>query len=164
MGGRFDLAEPEGTCYVAADPLAALIEIVGPESSSGLVAADFLRQRRLLRLHVPRRIALADATSRQAGGFGVTLELCTVTPYDCPQAWAAKLRAAGSAGIVYWLRHDNSRAEGFALFGPHGEADWPWDEDQPQSISPEMIGRLRQEFGIDVEEMPRLDQLRIIAD
>jgi len=164
MGGRFDLSEPDGTCYVAADALAALIEIVGPESSTGLVAADFLRQRRLLRLHVPRKIALADSTSRQAGGFGVTLELCTVTPYACPQAWASKLHTTGFAGIVYWLRHDTSSAEGFALFGLHGEADWPWDEDQPQSISPEMIRRLRQDFGIDVEETPRLDQLRIITD
>lgn len=164
MNGRFDLAEPDGTCYLAAEPLAALIEIVGPESASGIVAADLLRRRRLLRLHVPRKLALADTTSRQAGGFGVTLELSTVIPYERPQAWAARLRTAGSAGIVYWLRHDNSRTEGFALFGPHGEADWPWADESPEGIQPEMIRLLRQDFGIEVEETPRLDQLRIIAD
>jgi len=164
MNGRFDLAEPDGTCYAAANPLAALIEIVAPESANGIVSADLLRRRRLLCLHVPRKLALADATSRQAGSFGVTLELSTITPYERPQAWAAKLRTAGFAGIVYWLRHDNSRAEGFALFGPHGEADWPWDDESPEGIQPEMIRLLQREFGIEVEETPRLDQLRIISD
>jgi len=64
MRGRFDLTEPDGTCYLAADALAALIEIVGPESSNGIVAADLLRKRRLLRVHLPGKMSLADTTSR----------------------------------------------------------------------------------------------------
>jgi hypothetical protein len=165
MKGRFDLPEPDGTCYLAANDLAAWMEVIGPEAQDRIVSAELLRARRLVRVHVPRETVLSDSTARQAGGFSITLELSTIVPYDLPQAWAARLRAAGSAGIVYWLRHDNSRTEGFALFGPHGErTDWPWQDDEVKGISPSMILRLRQELRIEVEETPRLGQLRVITD
>jgi hypothetical protein len=164
MEGRFDLPEPDGTCYLAADALSALAEIIGPESERGLVSAEFLRGRRLVRLRVPRETVVSDATSRKAIGFGVTAEIGSVVPYDCPQAWASKLRAAGAEGIVYWLRHDPSRVEGFALFGPHGERrDWPWETDDPKGIPPSLIERLREELGIEVHEMPLSAELRIIG-
>jgi hypothetical protein len=164
MEGRFDLPAPDGTCYLAAEDLAAWMEIIGPELRDHIVSADLVRARRLVRVHVPREIALSDSTSRRAGGFNVTLELSTTVPYDLPQAWAARLRASGSAGIVYWLRHDNSRTKGFALFGPHGNrTDWPWQDENAQGISPSMVLRLRK-LKIEVEETPRLDQLRVITD
>lgn len=165
LDGRFDLPAPDGTCYLAAENLAAWMEIIGPELRDHIVSADLVRARRLVRVHVPQAITLSDATSRMAGGFNITLELSTTVPYDLPQAWAARLRASGSAGIVYWLRHDTSRTEGFALFGPHGErTEWPWEDGDVQGISSSMILRLRQELKIEVEETPRLDQLRVITD
>jgi len=165
MAGRFDLPEPEGTCYLAADALAALMETIGPESQSGTVSEEFLRGRRLVRLHVPQELSLSDSTSRESSRFGMTGEIGTITPYDRPQAWAARLHAAGSAGIVYWLRHDPSRMEGFALFGPQGErSDWPWEDEAPLGIPPRLIIGLQEAFGIEVVEAPRRDQLRIIAD
>lgn len=165
MRGRFDLPEPDGTCYLASDESSALAELIGPEVESGLISAEFLRVRRLVRLRVPHAIIVSDSTSRKATRFGVTGEIGSVVPYDCPQAWAAKLRAGGSAGIVYWLRHDPSRMEGVALFGPHGErSDWPWEDEESKGIQPRLIELLREDFGIEVREIPRRAELRILGD
>lgn len=163
MEGRFDLPEPEGTCYLARDPLAALLELIGPELESGTVSEDFLRQRRMRELRVPEEIGMADLTSRKASGFGVTAEIGTVVPYELPQAWAARLRAAGSGGLVYWLRHDPSRAEGYALFGPHGERT-RWKKGREKTISRDLIARLAAECSIEVLPVPRSSELRISRD
>jgi len=165
MQGRFDLPEPDGTCYLASDELAALAELIGPEAVSGLISAELLRERRLVRLRVPRETVVSDSTSRKAIRFGLTGEIGSVVPYAGPQAWAAKLRAGGSEGILYWLRHDPSRVEGFALFGPHGErTEWPWGDAEPKGIEPRLIELLREELGIEVHDRPYAAELHIIGD
>ena len=163
LEGRFDLPEPEGTCYFAGDPLAALLELIGPELESGVVSADFLKERRMRELRVPEEIEVADLTSRKASGFGVTGEIGTIVPYALPQAWAARLRAAGSGGLTYWLRHDPSRGEGFALFGPHGERT-RWKKGKEKPISREFISRLATECSIEVLPVPRSSEIRIAGD
>lgn len=160
MTGRFDLPEPDGTCYLAGDPLGALLELIGPDLEGGAVSADFLRDRRVRELRVPAEIELSDLTSRKASGFGITAEIGSIVPYDLPQAWAAKLRAAGSEGVVYWLRHDPSRSEGYALFGPHGERRWKKGKEHP--ISKELLAQLRDECSIEVLAVPRSSQIRIV--
>jgi hypothetical protein len=122
MLGRFDLPAPGGTCYLAGDPIAALLEVVGADRAGGVVAAEFFVERRLCELQVPRDYTMADLTSRRAAGFGITLEVSTMVPYELPQMWAAKLRAARFEGIVHWLRHDPSRSVGWALSGRQGSA------------------------------------------
>lgn len=163
MEGRFDLPEPEGTCYLAGDPLAALLELIGPELESGAISADFLRARRLRELRVPEEIGLADLTSRRASGFGVTAEIGMVVPYALPQAWAARLRAASAGGLRYWLRHDPARSEGYALFGPHGERT-RWKKGKERLVSRELIARLAAECSIEVLPVPRSGELRILGD
>ena len=121
MDGRFDLLEPHGTCYLAADPLAAFLEIFGPERAGGFVSSEFLLERRLRELQIPEDVRAADMTFRQASRFGITAEIGTIVPYERPQAWAHCLHEADFQGIVYWLRHDPAQSEGVALFGPHGE-------------------------------------------
>ncbi len=160
MAGRFDLPEPDGTCYLAGDLLCALLELIGPDLESGAVSADFLRERRLRELRVPEEVELSDLTSRKASGFGITAEIGSIVPYGVPQAWAARLRATGSGGIVYWLRHDPSKSEGYALFGPHGERKWK--KGKEHSISRELIERLGEECSIEVLAVPRSSQIRII--
>lgn len=165
LEGRFDLHEPYGTCYLAAEEMGALLELIGPDLESGAVSADFFRERRLWELRVPRKVRLADTTSRKASGFGVTAEIGSIVPYELPQAWAARLRAAAFGGLLYWLRHDPSRTEGYALFGPRGERkSWnkSWEEGQDRPISGELIERLESECSIEVLPVPRFDQLRII--
>ena len=129
--GRFDLPPPDGTCYLAADELGALLEAVGPDRDGGAVSTEFLAARCLWRLRAPAERRLGDLTARRARGFGITAEIGTLVPYDLPQAWAARLHAAGFQGLVYWLRHDPARSEGIALFGPEGGAaeDWPEGEE-----------------------------------
>ncbi len=161
LEGRFDLPEPHGTCYLAADPLAALLELLGPERAGGIVAADFFAERRVRALQVPDEITAADVTSRRASGFGVTAEIGTLIPYERPQAWALRLHHANFQGIVYWLRHDPARSEGVALFGPHGERK-SWKRGRERAVSRELIGRLRSECNIEVVPAPHSRQLRII--
>src|SRR5689334_10891767 len=99
MTGRFDLTEPDGTCYLASDPVSAILELIGPDIESGAVSSDFFRERRLRELRVPEEIELSDLTSRRASGFGITSEIGSLVPYTIPQAWAARLRAEGSGGV-----------------------------------------------------------------
>jgi hypothetical protein len=161
LEGRFDLQEPFGTCYLAVDPLAALLELLGPERTGGIVATDFFAERRVRELQVPDEITAADVTSRRASGFGVTAEIGTLVPYERPQAWALRLHQANFQGIVYWLRHDPARSEGVALFGPHGERK-AWKRGRERAVSRELIRRLRSECSIEVVPVPHSRQLRII--
>lgn len=161
LEGRFDLPEPDGTCYLAAEEMGALLELIGPDLESGAVSTDFFRERRLWELQVPRELKLADSVSRKASGFGVTAEIGSMVPYGLPQAWAARLYAEGFEGLLYWLRHDPSRTEGYALFGPHGERK-SWEKGQDRPISGELIERLESECSIEVLPVPRADQLRLI--
>jgi hypothetical protein len=163
MQGRFDLAEPEGTCYLATDEISALLEVIGPDLERGAISAELLRARSLRKLHLPEELGLADLTSREAVRFGITAEIGTIVPYGCPQAWAAVLRATGSPGVAYWPRHDPSRTVAVALFGPHGERK-RWRKGREAAISPEMITRLHEECGIEVIEMPRSDELIFLGD
>jgi len=161
--GRFDLPPPDGTCYLAADEIGALLEIVGADRTGGAVSPSFLAERRLRRLRVPAERQLGDLTSRRASGFGITAEIGTLVPYDLPQAWAARLHAAGCHGLAYWLRHDPARTEGIALFGPEG-VDEGWPEGEEVEILPQLLDRLRDECGLEVVEVPRAAELRMVRD
>lgn len=161
MRGRFDLPKPDGTCYLASDEVSALLEAVGADRMGGLVPAELLETKRLRELRVPREMSLSDLTSRQAIRFGITAEVGTIVPYDCPQAWAARLREAGSSGIIYWLRHDPSGSKGYALFGSHGERR-RWKRGRERRISQGLIEKLQEETGLEVVGIPRADELRIL--
>ncbi len=163
LTGRFDLPEPDGTCYLATDQLSAVLEVFGPHRSGGLIAAEELARRRLHRLRVPWPCSLADLTSRQAAGFGLTLEVHSLPRYDLTQAWARSLRDGGAAGLLYLARHDPAAGECVALFGPSGEkADW----DRGQEMSPGepwLIEQLWRQCRIRVVDRPRTDQLPVLV-
>lgn len=163
MRGRFDLPEPEGTCYLASDEISALLEVVGRDRMGGVVPAELLRSKQIRVLQVPRELGLSDLTSRRAVRFGVTAEIGTIVPYDCPQAWAARLRQSGSSGLIYLLRHDPGGSDGFALFGSHGE-EQRWDRGQERPISEELIERFEKETGLEVVDIPWREHLRILED
>lgn len=159
-GGRFNLSAPFGTCYVAADPLSALLEVLGPDLTDGLVPAEFLARRRMRCLDVPRLFDLADLTSRAARVFGVTLEIHTITPYDLPQAWARQLHRAGRHGVAYFLRHDPSAGLGFGIFGRAGERT-SWKRGRLALIGPDLMERLRREAGVIVAGIPNSVDLSV---
>jgi hypothetical protein len=160
MAGRFDLTEPEGTCYLAGDAIAALLEVVGPNRVTGFISRTFLEQRILFRLQVPEGKLLADLTSRRSSEFGLTLEVHSVVPYDHPQAWAQVLRQVGFDGLRYMVRHDPAGGRGIALFDLHGEHTWP--HEPGETIGKELVETLQAQSGIKVLDVPRLNQLRLV--
>jgi len=163
MAGRFDLPAPNGTCYLATDPLAALLEVLGADRERWIVSREFIKERRLRELPVPRELLIADLTSREASSFGITAEIGTLVPYALPQAWAARLQEVHFDGLVFWLRHDPSRAEGWALFGPQGERKG-WRRGRELPISRPLIDRLWKECRIAVERTPLSGELTIVDD
>jgi RES domain-containing protein len=121
--GRFDLPVPRGTCYLADDPLAALLEVT---RGLTLLSESFLSGRRLLTGWPARSLRLADLTAAAAYRYGVTAELSAGADYTGPRAWAAALADTGFDGLRYRIRHD-PRAElsGVAWFGRAGRPDHP---------------------------------------
>lgn len=162
MQSRFDLLHPHGTCYLASDEISALLEVLGTDRIGGVVPAELFEARRIRELRVPRELSLSDLTSRRATRFGITVEIGPIVPYECPQAWAARLQQSGSLGLVYWLRHDPTGSEGYALFGLHGERR-RWKRGRERRISGDLIERLREETGLEVIRIPRASQLRILG-
>ena len=163
MQGRFDLAEPQGTCYLATDEISALLEVIGPDLLRGTISSEFLANRSLRQLRLPEEREVADLTSREAVRFGVTAEIGTLAPYELPQAWATALCSFGHSGIAYWPRHDPAREIAVALFGPHGERK-RWKKGREVSIARDLIRRLRRECGIEVLDIPRSDEIRLLGD
>ncbi|CAN5294796.1 hypothetical protein BH20ACT8_BH20ACT8_06380 [soil metagenome] len=153
-----------GTCYLAADPLSALLEVLAGAAET---TAAFLDARQVHRID-ELRARLADATHRAATGFGVTRELSSITPYDLPQQWAAALRDAGFDGVRYMLRFDPSPCglavavfgRAVAVFGRAGE-----DRTRPPGaatpVGEGLRVRLRDECGVRVIPIPNATQLRV---
>lgn len=118
--GRFDLAEPHGTCYLGSSVGVAVRERLGRRLASGPVPAAVADQMAVSRVRL--RAHVADLTDPDATAFGVTREISTVTPYDVPQRWAAALHRAGHRGLRYWPRFAVGAEDlAVAQFGNAGE-------------------------------------------
>jgi hypothetical protein len=118
--GRFDLADPDGTCYWAMTPATALLEVpADPQQlDPPVLSVAALQPLSAWRADtVPAsRSKLADTTV--ASVPGLTAELATIVPYDLAWQWADALHAEGRSGIVYRSRFGQDDA--VALFGPAG--------------------------------------------
>jgi hypothetical protein len=127
-GGRFDLADPHGTCYTALDADSAVRERLGPVlAGRSTVPESALADTIVSRLHVPEPVDAADLQARGAAAFGVTRELQTMVPYVVPQAWARALHRAGWGAVAYGPRFTPGPGTAVALFGDHGASAWPGD-------------------------------------
>ncbi|MGN6722642.1 MAG: RES family NAD+ phosphorylase [Marmoricola sp.] len=100
--GRFDLAPPNGTCYLGSSVGVAVRERLGRRLSAGPVPAAVADQMLVSRVRLRARVA--DFTERAAERFGITREIGTITPYDLPRRWAGALHQAGHRGLRYWPR------------------------------------------------------------
>ena len=70
--GRFDLRDPDGTCYLATTKRGAANECIGPEYvDRGWVDADLVVGRVLSELPLPHDVKAANMTSERAGDFRV---------------------------------------------------------------------------------------------
>ncbi|HKY65074.1 MAG TPA: RES family NAD+ phosphorylase [Acidimicrobiales bacterium] len=157
--GRFDLAPPRGTCYLADDEVAALLEVLGPVT---VVSPRWAARLSMWHLGLPHQCSAADTTVRAARGFGVTAELAAMTPYDVPQMWAGAFAAAGHQGVRYRVRHDPAGSRALALFGAAGERRWP--RGRQQQVADELLRRLAAEAGVQVAPVPTVADLGEVWD
>lgn len=126
MQGRFGLPEPEGTCYLALTPAAAVREVLGARlSQSRRIPQSLVAGRIISRLPLPASSKTAQVSHDDAFLVGITGELTTMPSYKIPQAWAAAFGQAGFQGITYRPRFSPGNSLALALFGPTGPADLP---------------------------------------
>lgn len=158
--GRFDLADPYGTCYLAASPQSAVREGIGPDlAEHGQVPASLIDGRVVSALPLPETVTAANVDSpRAVDHYGVTAELTAMTPYDVPQAWANTLHRAGFDAVIGRLRFAGARDRGLALFGEQGHRTaWPTD---PHPVTARGVAA-RQ--GITIVDPPATDQITIVG-
>jgi hypothetical protein len=154
--GRFDLAAPLGTCYVAESAVVTLLATWG-----GLqVVPDYVVARRdSSQLRLGDGVTVADLTSNLAVQYGVTSEVFTTTDHGLTQLWASALKQAGFGGIRYWARHDVAHTAGcLALFGPadpsNSLAGFDLDNTDQLPSCTALLDQLEQETGITVLPVP----------
>lgn len=119
--GRFDLPEPEGTCYFAEAPLGALLE-THRESSE---FTEGTLERRTLATYKIRLVAarLVDLTSDAAPDGNGWLSVSAPDRYDETRSFARAARSSGYDGIRYWSRYSDEAdrpVRSIALFGNAG--------------------------------------------
>lgn len=159
MDGRFDLAGPSGTCYLASDPVTALRERLGPTLAGTGVVYDFDVENVVIsRLRAPAGPPIADTAAASAVDFGVTREICTTIDYCLTQMWAAELHAARFGGIRYQPRLSTSATTfSFAFFGPAGAGSYPVD------TAPTRARDVAALAGIRVLETPGRSEVRVVS-
>jgi hypothetical protein len=158
LSGRFDLIQPNGTCYLATDVATALRERFGHDLvRQGVVTIQAASRTEVSMLRVSSTRWLANTCSPVAANFGMTREIGTCPTYDIPQAWAAAFVAAGKhSGIRYQTRFSTGAVpNAAALFDVAGEHDWPTD--------PHIVPGVQacSEVGITVAHRPTRRQVRI---
>jgi hypothetical protein len=147
--GRFDLPPPGGTCYLAASPICAFVEVF--RDTKPVAQAD-VEARRVATLRAPAQTRLADCTRRASRAFGITAAIHASADYTTTHLWAQAFHRAGYGGVRYLVSHDPSqRCVGITLFGHQGPTEYAIHADEP--IGPAVI-RAGREFGILVLPTP----------
>lgn len=154
--GRFDPvgAPGKGACYLAADELAAFVEVFRTRMTLPL---ESIEQRRVSLPRLDRDLRLADLCARRALAYGVTAALGAGGDYDRSQEFASAALNAGFDGVRWWVRHDPAQTlVGVALFGPAGEVEdsegWPVPD--AAELSDRLLVQARRKFGYRVVPRP----------
>jgi len=157
-GGRFDLPDPDGTCYLATTEAGAVNELVGPDCADrGWVDTDLIAGRVLSRLRLSEDVKVADITSPRATHFRATNELPATERYDLTQAWADTLHRAGFGGVHTMLRFTPGPTRGLALFGAAGTPDpAPLGDANPRPVR-----EIVESLGIEVVDPPAYGSITV---
>jgi hypothetical protein len=160
LDGRFDLPVPDGTCYFADTPEAAVFERVGSDyMMNGWVGSDLVDGRVVSEVTLPGVVNAANVSAGLSAAMnGVTAELTTTSDYALTQAWAAQFWADGFDGIRYILRFHGGEPLGLALFGKHGVPTPVWFGDP----SPRPMGEVLDAMGIEVVSVPGAGSVTIV--
>lgn len=147
-GGRFDLAAPDGSCYLATTVAAATVEALQGLLGRGLLQRSVLEG--LARSEVtasPDAPRAARLTAAAASSAGVTAALWAGPDRTLTQQWAAALHRAWDA-IYTGVQHDpTGRGRAVILFdqagehAPYGDNRWKW-ETRPVAEDPAVIETL----------------------
>jgi len=154
-GGRYDLPEPDGACYLALKTIGAWLEVF---RSTVIVASDDVRRRRLLITRPPRRIRTADLGARGARRFGVTGDIHTHGDYALTRAWAGRLYEAGFRALLGKVRHDPGlRERSLTLLDRNGEHEpygWRWHKKIELLHEADDLLLAMRAYGFKVLEVP----------
>ncbi|WP_200946290.1 RES domain-containing protein [Arthrobacter sp. Soil764] len=127
-GGRFDLPNPLGTCYLATDVKAAIRERLGRVFRIGsLLPESLMHAMELAEVQLPHPVEVADTGHESAADWGAIRELGSVTgSYAKTVRWAQAFQQASFGGVLYEPRF-SSRAEASAVgvFDAAGAKPWP---------------------------------------
>lgn len=159
LSGRFDLIQPNGTCYLATDVISALRERFGHDLvRQGVVTFKTAAKTQVPTLQVPSTRYLAKTCAPAAANFGMTREIGTCPSYNIPQAWAKAFFDGGKhSGIRYQSRFSTGAASNaVALFDVAGQQDWPTDPHPVQGV------QACTNEGITVVNPPTRRQVRIV--
>jgi len=161
-GGRFDLAAPLGTCYVADTIEAAVRERLRDAiMTAGIVSPRLADAFAVSLFATPRAYHCAHIGLSRAARFGVTRELASLTPshYHLSRTWAAAFQQAGFEAIRYGARFTPGPANAWALFGAAGARERP----RPV-IDHALTGREACRLsGVRVVPPPRLSSLTVLG-
>jgi hypothetical protein len=155
-GGRYDLAEPMGTCYTATSPIAAVVEAL--QAHLSLLPRAELAARRLTTIVAPDDAPpAAELTARRTAAVGVTAALWAGGDRLRTQRWAAALRRDGWWAIHGGVQHDPSgQLRAVALFdhaGSHPPSyGTPWTASTSTLHDDEQVADGLAESGIAVHE------------
>ena len=150
-GGRFDLAHPGGTCYLAGDLDSAFREAF---RGARVIADVDVVQRRVLTATATRVSApWADLTHELAADGGVTLDTFSGADYADTQEVARQCHASGDRGIISLIRHQSDgSARGYSMFaeaGPSSDPPKGWAaqtaplRDRASQLAPHLRSRIR---------------------
>lgn len=131
--GRFNIPSPDGTCYLANDPVVALKERLAAAISGGYIDMDAYVEQTEAGVEVSLvempETKMADMCHPKADKVdGITREISTYTEKGYPKtrAWAEHFHAEGFDGVTYAPRHSTgSDDRSYALFGQNTQTGRP---------------------------------------
>ena len=120
--GRFDLPEPDGTCYVSDQPVTGLAEHVRDGGVTPAESQAAINKRALSQMPLDRwyRRAIADMTGPITIGVASRVDV-TEIPRAEARRWAVAAHGGGFGGILYRPKEDPEGRRGLALFYKKGE-------------------------------------------
>lgn len=160
-GGRFDLAPPNGTCYVADSLSGALAEKL-LRKPKAIIATQELEQLFHATIQVHQSPRAVDLLQPKLTGLGLNAEIHSTLDYTATRAWAQRLWEAGWRALRYALRGDNSlRERGLALFGAAGlrQRAPTGMRTFVKRLDPSAAAALLERRGVSVRPIPTLAEL-----
>ena len=153
VGGRFDLAAPDGTCYLATSLVGAVLDALQVQLRN-LPRAE-LEVRAAVEVEAPGEAPeAADLCHPSTAGRGVTAGVWAGTARAKTQRWASALRRDGWWAIHTGVHHDPSGTlRAVALFDHAGEHPpthpGSWRSTPRELLAPDVLERLAA-FGVHV--------------